>query len=596
VVVNQEKDTLATFSSNKLGIGSFELIPELKADYQAMIMDSEGSTSTFAFPEVLESGISMRFEAGKSSYTAKVESNGEFEAPERLFISGLSRNKFIYFDSRFSNGSSTNFTIPFDSLNEGINQFTLFDNQGIPICERKVFHYPETKLNIGLNINNVNPTLRESVEISLKTTEQGGSQIPADLSVSIYNTDSMLNGGMMEFEYYLWLLSELKGHVENPGYYFETKNSQLIKEMDDLMLSQGWSKYNIHDIIESEAKEIKFLPEFIDQVLTARVSKGDTREPVSNQEVTLSFVNSYTQLFSDWSDYTGRLSFETWNVFGIKDMIINYQPEEGQHLQISIDPQFSGLVNVSDQQPFSLPPTLENFLIDQSINMQVENIFDQQVETIIIPDTTSFYGIPDASYLLDDYTRFPVMEEVMREYVYGVNVRRENGKFVFKVLDIPQNEIMNKSPLVLLDGVPVHDIDKIMNIDPLNIRKIDVVHSRYYYGSLECSGIVAFYSYQSDLPEFTLNKNSIRQRFIGFQLEKSFYSPKYDAPESIQNRIPDFRNQLLWDPQIHTDEKGLAKINFYTSDKSGTYRIVVHGLSSNGLAGSYFGTLNVMSE
>ncbi len=40
-------------------------------------------------------------------------------------------------------------------------------------------------------------------------------------------------------------------------------------------------------------------------------------------------------------------------------------------------------------------------------------------------DYTLSYGKADEHFNLDDYTRFPVMEEVMREYVPGVLVRKK---------------------------------------------------------------------------------------------------------------------------------------------------------------------------
>jgi len=46
-----------------------------------------------------------------------------------------------------------------------------------------------------------------------------------------------------------------------------------------------------------------------------------------------------------------------------------------------------------------------------------------------------FYGKADENYLLDDFTRFPVMEEVMREYVPGVFVRKRRDGFHFLVRD-----------------------------------------------------------------------------------------------------------------------------------------------------------------
>ena len=54
-----------------------------------------------------------------------------------------------------------------------------------------------------------------------------------------------------------------------------------------------------------------------------------------------------------------------------------------------------------------------------------------------VEDTTPFYGKGDKTYFLDDYTRFATMEEVMREYVTEVLVRRSGSKFHFRVGNAP---------------------------------------------------------------------------------------------------------------------------------------------------------------
>jgi hypothetical protein len=63
------------------------------------------------------------------------------------------------------------------------------------------------------------------------------------------------------------------------------------------------------------------------------------------------------------------------------------------------------------------------------------------------------------------------MEEVMREYVPGVQVRRRGNNFRFMVFDRPYKTIFQDNPMVLLDGVPVFDIDRIMAFDPLKVKK-----------------------------------------------------------------------------------------------------------------------------
>jgi hypothetical protein len=64
--------------------------------------------------------------------------------------------------------------------------------------------------------------------------------------------------------------------------------------------------------------------------------------------------------------------------------------------------------------------------------MQVQNIYASdtiRTNPLTAVDTLPFYGRPQRKYRLDDYVRFPTMEEVLREYVQEINVYRRNKNF-----------------------------------------------------------------------------------------------------------------------------------------------------------------------
>ncbi len=106
--------------------------------------------------------------------------------------------------------------------------------------------------------------------------------------------------------------------------------------------------------------------------------------------------------------------------------------------------------------------------------MQIQNAYVKYAPSYIINsnnDSLTFFE-PDAVYYLDDYTRFPVMEEVMREYIGGVYVRRNQDGYHFKILDLDRTETFQENPLILLDGITVFDADEIMEFDPLLIKKM----------------------------------------------------------------------------------------------------------------------------
>ncbi|MBA2250245.1 MAG: hypothetical protein H0W12_08635, partial [Chitinophagaceae bacterium] len=110
-------------------------------------------------------------------------------------------------------------------------------------------------------------------------------------------------------------------------------------------------------------------------------------------------------------------------------------------------------------------------------------------------DTTAFFGYPSKTYYLDDYTRFHSMEEVMREYVKEVRVRNRENRFHYEVYDELTKLYFNDDPLVLIDGVPVFNINKIIEADPLKIKKIDITTTRLFLGAREYDGIVSYSTY-----------------------------------------------------------------------------------------------------
>ena len=148
-------------------------------------------------------------------------------------------------------------------------------------------------------------------------------------------------------------------------------------------------------------------------------------------------------------------------------------------------------------------------------------------------------------------------------------------------------------PLVLLDGIPIFNTDKIMEFDPLKIKKIEVMNARYFLGFMSFPGITSFSTYQNDLSGFELDPKVLVIPYDGIQATREFYSPKYDTKAAQNSRIPDFRNLLYWQPNVTMDASGKAQLQFYTSDQTGHYKVVVQGITPAGNTGSHTFTFNV---
>jgi hypothetical protein len=150
---------------------------------------------------------------------------------------------------------------------------------------------------------------------------------------------------------------------------------------------------------------------------------------------------------------------------------------------------------------------------------------------------------------------------------------------------LPYKSFFDASPLVLLDGVPVFNMDKVIRMDPLKIKKLEVVSRKFYQDYFAYSGIMSYSTYQGDLGGFVLDPNAIVVRYDGLQIKRKFYSPLYESPEQQQSRLPDFRTTLYWSADLQTSQQS-KQISFYTSDVPGTYLVVAEGITEDGKVAS----------
>ena len=95
-----------------------------------------------------------------------------------------------------------------------------------------------------LNTFNINAQgKKELVELSLSVTDSKGNPAEGVFSLSVTDADAVKADTMQpSLETYMLLASELKGHIENPNYYFKDNSARTVHHLDLLMMTQraGW--------------------------------------------------------------------------------------------------------------------------------------------------------------------------------------------------------------------------------------------------------------------------------------------------------------------------------------------------------------------
>ncbi|MDJ1499812.1 hypothetical protein [Xanthocytophaga agilis] len=589
-ILNQKNDTVVRFSPLKFGIGNFVFTPAPGNTYRGIIKDQIGEVQSYPFPVAKPNGYVLRVsESGDKQLQVSVSTAGV--SSQKLYILIHTRQATKYVDSQLLTSGKVTFYVDKTALGDGISHITIFDEEKRPVAERIYFKRPIQKLAIEASLDKKQYTTREKIDLTISTQ----SDLKTDLSVSVYMLDSLQTIDHLDITSYIWLSSDLKGTIETPQYYFENEGLEVDQAMDNLMLTHGWSRFKWDEVWKDPKQDYTFVPEYGGHFITGKVFQTKTGLPAKNMNVFLSAPDRYVQLFVAKSDSLGRIRFEVKNFSGAKDIIVQTDTRRDSIYRFEINSPFSEKISSRSLSFLTLDKSWQNQLLTHSINMQTNSVFfpRKSVSSSII-DSLGFYGKPHEKYFLDAYTRFPTVEEVMREYVPGVMVRKHKGKFHFYVFDKIRNTApFDEDPLILLDGIPVFDTDKIMAFDPLKIKKLEVIDGRYFLGHLMFKGLVSYSTYKGDLAGFELDPHALVQTYEGMQNKREFYTPKYDTPAMKESRLPDFRNLLYWNPEVHTESDGKKKLDVYSSDQQGKYVVVIQGITSDGKTGYTYTAFDV---
>jgi hypothetical protein len=594
VVIDEKQDTVAFFHPLRFGIGRFSFHPAGGHTYKALAQLPDGTTIARDLPTPVDQGYNLSLIDGGNGFVS-VTVHARQPSGRMIYLFGQTRQMPAVNASAALTGDSALFMINKDSLGMGITQLTVFDATLKPVCERLYFKRPSHRLLIDVKGDAAVYGMRKKVNLALLTGAEAGKMLPASLSLSVYRLDSLLPDRVPATFYdYLWLSSDLKGRIESPEYYFSASGPEADQALDNLMLTHGWRRWRWETVLNDRHSGFSWHPEINGQLITGKLTDPRNGQPVRDRSCFLSVPGTAYHFFNTKTDSAGRFVFDVRDFYGPDGFIIQTGTTQDSSGRVDIANPFSEQYSTSTLPAFALPETWQHAdprspILRRSIAMQAQNVYSQDsLRQFITPmlDTLHFFGRPDYSYKLDEFTRFTTMEEVLREYVREINVGRLHGQKHLLMLNEPRHEFFHEeSTLVLLDGIPISD-DRIFSYDPLKIKKLEVVPKLFYMGSAVFGGIASFTTYQGNYEGLELDSRSIQVDYEGLQWKREFYSPEYTTPQQAESWLPDLRDLLFWSGDIHTDGQTKKMVEFYTSDLPGKYLVTVQGLSVDGQAGT----------
>lgn len=328
---------------------------------------------------------------------------------------------------------------------------------------------------------------------------------------------------------------------------------------------------------------MKYTPEYEGEIVRARVAGIAQSEIASlkGKAVFISTPGEGSDMYSAELDAEGNVEFYTGNIYGDKDMVMEIEGlEDGMTCHMEpVSPFYTPSLTAAPK--LRMAKCLDTSLRARNAGMKME--YDMRTDTLwtYLPlQTSSLLSGESKEYILDDYTRFPLMDEVIVEFVTEMQIRNngKGGKEIRILMDDVEggSYFASGTTLVMVDGVPVLDQQKIIDYDPLLVKRINIFPNSYSIGSKSYSGIANFETYKRNMPGISFADNV---RIVSFK--GASYPVEYsclDLPEDTD----DYRQTIFWNPLTDIPAEGETSIRCRIPSYSGEFEIVVEGFSTDG--------------
>jgi hypothetical protein len=598
---NEGTVVIPAFRSLHKGMGHFILTPEAGKTYYATVENEGHSVKQFPLPAALNGAYALSAEWDGDKARISVKRSADAPGGDALFLIVHARGIAGY--AAAWNPSAPHLHLKKEDFPSGILQVLLLDKDGRPLSERLLFCLNDDQARLAVKTNREHFKPREHVTIDIKLTDKNSRPLAGNFSVSVTDNARTAIDTTSNILTYLLLTSDLKGYIENPAFYFEAENPLSASALDNLMLTQGWRRYNIPEVMKGNWEQSRGFIES-GQEISGTVKGLFRGRGIANSKVRiLSLENRYAD--ETTTDEKGNFSFTGLDFPNKTNFIVQAFSSKGSDrvsLHIREDEFPAAAQVVIPASPVTQPEAPETATGTGGEYIRGMKVIQLQEVEIKARPKPKPEEAPDNFYsrMADASFDSKKIEELNATCIHEL-LRRVPGVIIQddKAIIRGASSIYGKSyAAIAIDGVIVesfageNDYDKYADFDldqiqMMDIERIDVFKtgSSIFWGSRGGNGVISFITKRGNFNPSQVDRtryNTKRISPLGYTVPDEFYSPKYETDAQKSNGIPDERTTLFWSPNSYTDEAGSASFGFYTSDHLSGYSVVIQGITPTG--------------
>ena len=606
VVLNGAHKQVAAITTTHDGMGSFTLPSFAGEQYTAQLRLPDNSTQTLALPEVKKTGILLQInDASDTEIEVKIADVAQQNNSQNIIVEAVQGNGLISAYPLTLNRGLNIYSFKKSAFITGILRLTVFNEQNLPSAERLVFINHHGQLNFKTTADSLsfNPKAKNVISINLDRSILQ----PADLSVAVTDAD-LSNEPENNIVSYMLMSSELKGDVNNASYYFKNNSDTLQKQLDLVMLTNGWRRFKWTEIMTGQPIALKYQPEQAQFI----AGKIDDYKQLKEKKIKLTITNADSTVYflNVKPDSSGSFFLNPYEKTGAAKILAETvdQKNRQQPLKVSFARNIVTAADVPDDTLLLARSAAPVDMIPQEISrakavqftkmitkgivlkeVKIKTLKAKQTEEVIARHVRQL--TVDVAYDLDlvNLPSLPTMDiiEYMRGRFPGLDIYGTKDSATFFYRGFSSFKDRTNKPYFYIDESRV-ELEDIVNISLSDVALIRFVPPPVWFAPLQGGPDGAIVIYTKTYGDSRTAPKTNREifetyTFNGYSISREYSEPDYSKP--ALKTMADYRQTLYWNPALKPDENGKYTIRFYNSDVAKKYRVIIQGINTDGQLG-----------
>lgn len=602
VVLDDQDRVVASFSSFHMGMGAFRFTPQPGVSYRARIDRPAGNVLPTTLPVVRDKGYSLTL-ANRSPGTIRYSIHAPYDA--EVFLVGQTHGVLHYAEKLTLRKGFNPVTVPTDAFPAGIAVFTLFNGEGLEEAERLVFLNPQKNLQVALETDKQVYAPREKIKVTIRTTDEHGKAVAAKLSLAAVDDQILSFADDKQDNILSWLLlsSELKGEIQEPSFYFDTREPKALEAIDYLLLTHGWRRFTWKDVLQNDPA-VAWLPENQSAISGYILDKHQKH---TQAEVTLMELSERRRIAKVKTNEHGGFTYK--NVDSSTPVLLLTRKPNRLIVdeRTSADPAapFSPSVPGDGR---SVPAATKRKQATPTTNNAAPGNLDMEDDVSALSEVVvTGNGYYESSKLLsyasvtvrrDEIASQPFISPLLalQGRMAGIEIAPTASPGNMADIRIRGTNSLRfqSEPVYIIDGVPTQPgLSRNFQLESIgvdNISSITVLKdadATAIYGSRGANGVILI---ETKSANWWDNHIRPRGRYHSVVIQPRKFSTTrefYNAPPT--HRDPRERQEDLttvyWNNTLVTDRNGEATVTFYNSDATSAFRLTAEGITADGLVG-----------